>query len=219
MLDRGGDSRNAPRVRALFLLVAAFLGRPSLQQCALLFTHPPPSPFHHPPFFNPPLGRQNHRRVRLAGRHRLGELRPGSSGETESDGVHTSRRAGAPSPRGPHPNLTSLFISLPLHLSRPTHAQDLRSKTRTIDFIPKSPSELPKWNYDGSSTGQVRGRKGREARGCFCLLACAPAPSGHALGRAFPLSPPFPGRRKRSDRSRLHRLPLSHTRAQARLAR
>ncbi|GAA5803370.1 hypothetical protein EDC94DRAFT_606526 [Helicostylum pulchrum] len=33
----------------------------------------------------------------------------------------------------------------------------LRSKTRTLDFVPKSPKELPEWNYDGSSTGQAEG--------------------------------------------------------------
>ncbi|DAZ92628.1 TPA: hypothetical protein N0F65_012061 [Lagenidium giganteum] len=35
--------------------------------------------------------------------------------------------------------------------------EDLRSKTRTLNFIPKSPSELPIWNFDGSSTGQAPG--------------------------------------------------------------
>jgi glutamine synthetase len=34
---------------------------------------------------------------------------------------------------------------------------DLRSKARTIDFIPKKPEDLPVWNYDGSSTGQAPG--------------------------------------------------------------
>lgn len=33
----------------------------------------------------------------------------------------------------------------------------VRAKTRTLDFIPKKPSELPIWNYDGSSTGQSSG--------------------------------------------------------------
>jgi len=33
----------------------------------------------------------------------------------------------------------------------------VRAKTRTIDFIPKHPSELPIWNYDGSSTYQAEG--------------------------------------------------------------
>jgi len=34
---------------------------------------------------------------------------------------------------------------------------DMRSKTKTIDFVPTSPDELPIWNYDGSSTGQAPG--------------------------------------------------------------
>jgi glutamine synthetase len=34
---------------------------------------------------------------------------------------------------------------------------DMRAKTRTLDFVPKSPEELPIWNYDGSSTGQAPG--------------------------------------------------------------
>ncbi|GAB4820838.1 hypothetical protein N2152v2_007884 [Parachlorella kessleri] len=35
--------------------------------------------------------------------------------------------------------------------------QDLRSKTRVLSKVPKSPSDLPMWNYDGSSTGQAPG--------------------------------------------------------------
>ncbi|CAL1396990.1 unnamed protein product [Linum trigynum] len=34
---------------------------------------------------------------------------------------------------------------------------DLRSKARTIEKPVEHPSELPKWNYDGSSTGQAPG--------------------------------------------------------------
>lgn len=34
---------------------------------------------------------------------------------------------------------------------------DLRSKTKTLDKIPKAPEDLPIWNYDGSSTGQAPG--------------------------------------------------------------
>ena len=34
---------------------------------------------------------------------------------------------------------------------------DLRSKSRTIEKPVEDPSELPKWNYDGSSTGQAPG--------------------------------------------------------------
>ncbi|UYV62311.1 GLUL [Cordylochernes scorpioides] len=33
----------------------------------------------------------------------------------------------------------------------------LRAKTRTLNFIPKSPDEIPIWNYDGSSTYQASG--------------------------------------------------------------
>lgn len=35
--------------------------------------------------------------------------------------------------------------------------EHLRSKTRTINFVPKSVEELPMWNYDGSSTYQAQG--------------------------------------------------------------
>merc|ERR1712071_222372 len=35
--------------------------------------------------------------------------------------------------------------------------EHVRAKTRTIDFVPKTPSELPMWNYDGSSTDQAEG--------------------------------------------------------------
>jgi len=35
--------------------------------------------------------------------------------------------------------------------------ENLRSKTRTVDFYPKSHTELPIWNFDGSSTGQAEG--------------------------------------------------------------
>ncbi|MCL7028385.1 hypothetical protein MKW94_009957, partial [Papaver nudicaule] len=34
---------------------------------------------------------------------------------------------------------------------------DMRSKSRTISKPVKSPADLPKWNYDGSSTGQAPG--------------------------------------------------------------
>ncbi|XP_077302045.1 glutamine synthetase 2 cytoplasmic-like [Arctopsyche grandis] len=36
--------------------------------------------------------------------------------------------------------------------------EHLRCKDRTIDFIPKEPKDLPKWNYDGSSTDQATGQ-------------------------------------------------------------
>jgi len=35
--------------------------------------------------------------------------------------------------------------------------ENCRSKTMTVDFEPKQPSELPWWNFDGSSTGQAQG--------------------------------------------------------------
>jgi len=34
---------------------------------------------------------------------------------------------------------------------------DIRNKSKTLDFVPTSPDELPIWNYDGSSTGQAPG--------------------------------------------------------------
>jgi len=34
----------------------------------------------------------------------------------------------------------------------------LRSKTKTLEFVPKTPEELPIWNFDGSSTGQATGQ-------------------------------------------------------------
>jgi len=37
------------------------------------------------------------------------------------------------------------------------NGDDLRCKTRTLDAVPKSVSELPEWNFDGSSTNQAPG--------------------------------------------------------------
>ena len=34
---------------------------------------------------------------------------------------------------------------------------DIRSKSRTLDFYPENVCDLPIWNYDGSSTGQAPG--------------------------------------------------------------
>jgi len=36
--------------------------------------------------------------------------------------------------------------------------EDVRSKTMTLDDKPYTPSQLPVWNYDGSSTGQATGK-------------------------------------------------------------
>lgn len=36
--------------------------------------------------------------------------------------------------------------------------ENLRSKTRTFDKLPKRIEDYPIWNYDGSSTGQAKGR-------------------------------------------------------------
>ena len=35
--------------------------------------------------------------------------------------------------------------------------ESLRSKTRTVDFVPKEARELPIWNFDGSCTDQAEG--------------------------------------------------------------
>lgn len=36
--------------------------------------------------------------------------------------------------------------------------ENLRSKTKTVNFIPKNPKELPVWDFDGSSTYQALGK-------------------------------------------------------------
>ncbi|KAF7638272.1 Glutamine synthetase [Meloidogyne graminicola] len=54
------------------------------------------------------------------------------------------------------------FIQLPTHNKIQVEyvwidgsIQNVRSKTKTIDFIPKKVDELPIWNFDGSSTDQA----------------------------------------------------------------
>jgi hypothetical protein len=37
------------------------------------------------------------------------------------------------------------------------NADDIRSKTRTLDSKPKRPEDLPEWSFDGSSTNQASG--------------------------------------------------------------
>nr|GMD32497.1 glutamine synthetase nodule isozyme [Ipomoea batatas] len=65
----------------------------------------------------------------------------------------------------------------------------LRSKARTIPKAVKDPSELPKWNYDGSSTGQAPGEDILKAifrdpfrRGNNILVMCdAYTPAGEPI--------------------------------------
>jgi hypothetical protein len=45
--------------------------------------------------------------------------------------------------------------------------QDLRCKTRVLSKAPKSLEDLPKWNYDGSSTEQAPGRCSRVQHTCM----------------------------------------------------
>ncbi len=53
--------------------------------------------------------------------------------------------------------------------------QDLRCKTRVLDKVPKSVDDLPKWNYDGSSTDQAPGAS-------VSLRSCPSAVSRPFLG-------------------------------------
>ena len=36
--------------------------------------------------------------------------------------------------------------------------QTMRCKTKTVEEVPKQPSDLPIWNFDGSSTNQAEGK-------------------------------------------------------------
>ncbi|XP_073833403.1 glutamine synthetase 2 [Musca autumnalis] len=66
-----------------------------------------------------------------------------------------------------HINKTILdrYLSLPVkeNIVQATYVwidgtgEDLRCKDRTLDFIPQKPSDLPIWNYDGSSCYQALG--------------------------------------------------------------
>ena len=68
--------------------------------------------------------------------------------------------------------------------------QDLRCKTKVLDEAPKSIEDLPKWNYDGSSTDQAPGallppRSSPFGRQEPCLGQLPPLAGTLLLMRAF----------------------------------
>ena len=74
--------------------------------------------------------------------------------------------------------------------------QDLRSKTMTLEAVPKDVSELRIWNFDGSSTGQVRRAgarrvRARARRGPLRGQRARAARLARARARARAFPPPF----------------------------
>jgi len=113
------------------------------KQCTLLSTvhiSPRASPRSLP--YKTHTGWQDHDRVCVDWRHRVGAS------------WMESRKKNKTSELSLRPE-TSAARHRPQNLLSPFNLQDLRSKTRTLPSVPKSPADLPKWNYDGSSTGQV----------------------------------------------------------------